>query len=99
MPHRRNPLFTGREEVLKELHRTLRERKITAISGLGGIGKTQTAVEYAYRYQDEYAAVLWFNAETHEALISDIVETALCWICPRKLHKTRTSLLLVSSIG
>ena len=35
-----------------------------AISGLGGIGKTQTAVEYAYRYRDEYKAVLWLNAES-----------------------------------
>jgi len=29
---------------------------------LGGIGKTQTAVEYAYRYRDKYKAVLWLNA-------------------------------------
>ena len=35
-----------------------------AISGLGGIGKTQTAVAYAYRFRDEYQAVLWLNAES-----------------------------------
>ncbi len=40
-----------------------------AISGLGGIGKTQTAVEYAYRYQQEYQYVLWLQANTSETLI------------------------------
>ncbi|MCP4655853.1 MAG: TIR domain-containing protein, partial [bacterium] len=36
----------------------------TAISGLGGIGKTQTAVEYAYRHAGEYRAVFFVRAET-----------------------------------
>jgi TIR domain/NB-ARC domain len=39
-----------------------------AISGLGGIGKTQLAIEYAYRYAHDYEAVLWARAETREEL-------------------------------
>jgi tetratricopeptide (TPR) repeat protein len=39
-----------------------------AISGLGGIGKTQLASEYAYRYSHDYEAVLWARAETREEL-------------------------------
>src|SRR6266700_1741066 len=42
-----------------------------AISGLGGVGKTQIAVEYAYRYRDAYRYVLWANAATRETLIAD----------------------------
>src|SRR5436309_977810 len=54
VPYDRNPLFTGRESLLKRLHDTLTATKtsaltpLVAISGLGGIDKTQTAVEYAY---------------------------------------------------
>ena len=52
IPYRRNPFFTGRAELLKQLHERLTTTKPTAltqtqaISGLGGIGKTQTALEY-----------------------------------------------------
>ena len=42
-----------------------------ALSGLGGVGKTQTAVEYAYLYRDEYEAVLWARAESQDTLSSD----------------------------
>src|SRR5205823_8552025 len=42
-----------------------------AVSGLGGIGKTQTAVAYAYRYRDEYQYVFWVRANKHEELVTD----------------------------
>lgn len=39
-----------------------------AVSGLGGVGKTQLAVEYAYRFLNRYDAVLWVGAEAKDAL-------------------------------
>jgi tetratricopeptide (TPR) repeat protein/transcriptional regulator with XRE-family HTH domain len=82
VPYRRNPLFTGREDVLERLHTLLHTSKavaltqVQAISGLGGMGKTQTALEYAYRYRDEYQAVFWCRAETRGVLIADFVNIA-----------------------
>src|SRR5262249_44000448 len=47
-----------------------------AISGLGGIGKTQIALEYAYRYHDTYRYIFWIRAATRETLISDFATIA-----------------------
>jgi tetratricopeptide (TPR) repeat protein len=76
----RNEFFTGREEILSKLHATLkaggRAAIKQAISGLGGIGKTQTAIEYAYRYANDYAWILWTNAESESALDSGVAAFA-----------------------
>lgn len=76
IPYPRNPFFLGRDDELSRLRHHLQEGQATAlsqpqaISGLGGIGKTQLALEYAYRYHRDYQAVLWARAESTEALVS-----------------------------
>lgn len=83
IPYDRNPFFTGREDILAHLRQSFVSIKTDdwiqpqAISGLGGIGKTQIAVEYAYRYQYTYEAVLWINANSYETLVSDFIALAL----------------------
>ena len=82
VPFPRNPFFLGQEDLLSRLHTRLQQGTTTAltqtqaISGLGGIGKTQIAIEYAYRYQDVYPFVFWVRAEYHETLMSDLVSFA-----------------------
>src|SRR5947209_14696755 len=64
MVPRRNGFFTGREKILAALHTSFTKDRTAvltqgqAINGLGGIGKTQIAMEYAHRHRDEYRFVL-----------------------------------------
>jgi tetratricopeptide (TPR) repeat protein len=74
--------FLGREEALSRLHRLLtraeRPTGVTqvAIHGLGGIGKTTLAAEYAHRHAGEYAGVWWVSAETRPGLLASLVDLA-----------------------
>ena len=75
VPYPPNPFFIGQEALLTRLADTIKTQP-QAISGLGGIGKTQMAVEYAYRHQQDYQAIFWVRADTHEALVSGFVALA-----------------------
>ncbi|MER6947187.1 FxSxx-COOH system tetratricopeptide repeat protein [Nonomuraea sp. NPDC000554] len=62
-----NKNFTGREDLLDKLHSGLRS-DVTAVvphalHGLGGVGKTQLAIEYAHRFRHEYDVVWWIPAD------------------------------------
>ena len=79
MPLRPNPHFVGREDELRELERLLRAGSTTAIgqvaaaTGLGGIGKTQLAVEYVHRYGRRYpGGVYWLDMEDPTAIPSEV---------------------------
>jgi len=81
LPHR-NPHFTGREELIGRLHGNLTAGAPTALTqtaaihGLGGVGKTQLAIEYAYRCQDDYDVGWWLRAEDPLLLAGDCVALA-----------------------
>ncbi len=63
----RNPRFTGRDGMLTELRRRLRAGEgtlaVQALYGLGGVGKTQLAIEYAHRFAADYDLIWWIDAE------------------------------------
>jgi tetratricopeptide (TPR) repeat protein len=74
--HPRNPFFTGRGQILEALNRELAANGKAALSGMGGVGKTQTAAEYAYRHRGEYSAVLWAKADGEDSLKAGLAALA-----------------------
>jgi tetratricopeptide (TPR) repeat protein len=80
VPYWRNPFFTNREAALTGLYNAFASLqaslRVQALSGLAGIGKTQVAVEYAYRYANNYQAVLWVHADSPEILLASFVDLA-----------------------
>ena len=75
LPFHHNDNFTGRERELADIHEALyggdasaSHRRVVALHGLGGIGKTQLAIQYAYIHQKDYTSVWWVNASTMQTI-------------------------------
>jgi len=82
VPWPRNPLFTGRDGELADLAGRLSGGDGSAVVlpqalyGLGGVGKTQLAVEYAYRHAADYDLVWWVPGESAALAVSSLVDLA-----------------------
>ncbi|WP_354641910.1 FxSxx-COOH system tetratricopeptide repeat protein [Kitasatospora camelliae] len=78
----RNHSFTGRVQVLDDLRAQLAGGTTAVLPppqtlyGLGGVGKTQVALEYAHRYMSHYDLVWWIDAEQTENVVVDLAELA-----------------------
>lgn len=65
--------FVGRASYLASIQSALLpftgpKRKVVVLHGLGGIGKSQIAIEFAKKHRSDYTAVLWLNAKTEDTL-------------------------------
>ncbi|MEV0350709.1 FxSxx-COOH system tetratricopeptide repeat protein [Nonomuraea sp. NPDC050680] len=65
---KRNPNFTGRADLLTVLRKSINTvtavvAQPQALQGLGGVGKTQLAIEYAWQYRAHYDLVWWISAD------------------------------------
>lgn len=81
VPGRPNQNFMGREELVRELRSALLSGEpaalTQAITGLGGIGKTQIALAYTHLFAYEYDVVWWVRAEETTTLEADLNELAV----------------------
>ena len=78
-PH--NPNFTGRTELLDQLGVRLTPGGTTAVlpaalHGMGGIGKTQMAVEYIYRHLHDYDIIWWIQATQQAQIRAGLTDLA-----------------------
>jgi tetratricopeptide (TPR) repeat protein len=76
----RNRHFTGRDRELTELRRQLTDTSAAVIGqpalplyGLGGVGKTEIAAEYAHRYRDDYELIWWIRCEREALIVNSLL--------------------------
>src|SRR5262245_54829914 len=79
--------FTGRADELDRLDAVLMQDKPAAVTqasigrvavqGMGGVGKTSLAIEYAHRFRGMYAGVCWCPSETRTGLLSALAGLAV----------------------
>ncbi|KAL7269123.1 hypothetical protein RUND412_008221 [Rhizina undulata] len=70
LPFQRNTNFCGRQDILGKLYQILNpnsrgndsQRKTVVLCGMGGVGKSQIALEYAHRFADYYTSIFWIDA-------------------------------------
>jgi hypothetical protein len=78
----RNRNFSGRDDLLEQLHAVLQAESAAemvptgAVYGLGGVGKTQLALEFAHRYGSDYDVVWWVSAEQPTSAAAALAELA-----------------------
>jgi hypothetical protein len=94
LPYLRNPRFLGRETELLRFEQITRGQKspdsktVAVLYGLGGTGKTEIALEFAYRSMSRYTAVFWLDAGTEESLHNGFVEIAQSLVHHYAIHWT-----------
>ncbi len=104
IPYRQNRFFIGREDILEQLSVYFSSWKaantpIAALCGLGGMGKTQVALEYAYRSSGRYQAIFWVNASFQETLLADLVALADSLGLPFTVGEKASTFFLLSDVG
>ena len=80
--YQRNANFTGRKNLLATLRAKLCEmvpgswNHRVALYGLGGVGKTQLALEYVFSHKDDYERIYWISAVSEATVFAGFQEIA-----------------------
>ncbi|MCO8269009.1 FxSxx-COOH system tetratricopeptide repeat protein [Actinoplanes sp. TRM 88003] len=100
----RNPDFTGREGLLLNLQRSLEAKNKAsvlphALHGSGGVGKTQLAVEFAYRFGERYDLVWWVPAEQQTLVLQSLAELGQKLGIPGTQEFTQAASLVIEALA
>ncbi|KAH8810775.1 kinesin light chain 1 [Xylogone sp. PMI_703] len=79
VPFARDPKFVGREDIIQQITDQFTVQELVALYGIGGIGKSQVAIEYCYIWKGHYPQchVFWIHVSTFgrfEQAYSDIAK-------------------------
>jgi transcriptional regulator with XRE-family HTH domain len=89
----RNPGFTGRADLLDQVRERLLagdKAVVQALHGMGGVGKTQLAAEYAHRFAGIYDLAWWINAEQGGLIGDQVAALGLALGCMQPGAGTQT---------
>jgi len=90
--------FVARENELAEMRRSLhghKSRSAVVLHGLGGIGKTQLAIEFTTRHKEKYTAIFWLNANDEDSLKLSFRNIAQCVLEDQKDRPSTSTLASV----
>lgn len=90
LPRSASGVFIGRERELANLRHMLTgegaaavtQAPARAIHGLGGVGKSTLALQYAHRFRDTYNLVWWLTAESAESIVGSLARLTM-HLCPQ----------------
>ncbi|MFC4065726.1 FxSxx-COOH system tetratricopeptide repeat protein [Actinoplanes subglobosus] len=99
-----NPNFTGRESMLRSLNEALITKSQISVlpqtlHGLGGVGKTQLAVEYVYRFQSAYDLIWWIPAEQPTTVLASLAELAKRLELPESTNLQQTTTTVIDALA
>ena len=86
-------LFVGRKTELQEMEKILQpkskspNRRVLILGGMGGVGKTQLAINYAKQHRDSYSSIFWLNAASEATLNSSLRVVANRILLPATVGK------------
>ena len=94
----KNPHFTGRNSLLKCIREKLCDttpkeyNHRLALFGMGGVGKTQIAIQYVVQFETQYEGVYWITAESSAQLLSGFVSIARDTRCTDTTSRTQAEI-------
>lgn len=99
VPWSRNPRFFEAKDEISQLYAfvcpSTEEQRSCAILGMPGVGKTQTALEVAFRYKEQFQFVFWVPAQSETGLAEAFSGIARSVGTPSAAEKSADLLLLV----